>query len=394
MAPLVPLLYLSQAEPVLEHNDRSRPAWFTIQRTSRYRCFGAPQIADELPGPVLEFARSVNPATISGLQWGAMAKLNDRIDDALNESRILILSAQVVIGFQFSAVFATGFSRLPRSAQQLNIVALGLMLIAMALTIAPTSYHQIAERGEDTERLHDFIIKVVAWALLPFALGLGINLHIATQKLAGGTAAALAGVVGTTLALFFWYGLGALGRRSRQAGTVERAGSQGTGPKEQDRMEDEQRQRGSERTALKDKIRNVLTEARMVLPGVQALLGFQFAIMFTDGFDALSTQSKYVHLASLTLTALSTILLITPAAYHRIVERGETTEHFHQLASRMVLASMVPVALSVCLDFYVIVLKVTTSQTTAYTSAALMLLFFYGLWFGFTLYVRGRRKQI
>ena len=322
-----------------------------------------------------------------------MTKLRDRIDDALNESRILILSAQVLIGFQFAAVFTTGFPQLPRSAQYLNIVALGLMLVAMALTIAPTSYHQIAERGDNSENLHDFIIKVVGWALLPFALGLGINLHIATQKLAGSTAATLTGVAGTVLALFFWYGLGALGRRSRQAGTADRAGSQGTGPKEQDRMEDEQRQGESERTALQDKIRNVLTEARMVLPGVQALLGFQFAIMFTEAFDALSSQSKYVHLASLALTALSTILLITPAAYHRIVERGENTEDFHRLASRMVLASMVPVALSVCLDFYVIVLKVTTSQTTAYTSAALMLLFFYGLWFGFTLYVRSRRQQ-
>ncbi len=322
-----------------------------------------------------------------------MARLNDQIDDALNESRILILSAQVVVGFQFSVVFATGFSQLPRSAQYLNIGALGLMLVAMALTIAPTSYHQIVEQGEDTGRLHDFIIKVVGWALLPFALGLGINLHIATQKLAGDTAATLTGVVGTALALFFWYGLGALGRRSRQAGRTESAGSQGTGLKEQDRMEDEQRQGGSERTALKDKIRNVLTEARMVLPGVQALLGFQFAIMFTEGFDALSAQSKYVHLASLALTALSTILLITPAAYHRLVERGEDTEHFHRLVSRMVLASMVPVALSVCLDFYVIVLKITTSQTTAYAGAALMLLLFYGLWFGFTFYVRSQRQQ-
>ena len=77
-------------------------------------------------------------------------------------------------------------------------------------------------------------------------------------------------------------------------------------------------------TTLKDKIEQVLTEARVVLPGVQALLGFQLSIMLMQGFESLPPSSRYIHLTSLALMTLSIILLISPAAYHRIVEQEKT----------------------------------------------------------------------
>ena len=56
----------------------------------------------------------------------------------------------------------------------------------------------------------------------------------------------------------------------------------------------------------------MLIEARVVLPGVQALLGFQFVVVLTDSFERLPPFSQYVHLASLGLMALAMILLMTP----------------------------------------------------------------------------------
>jgi hypothetical protein len=38
-------------------------------------------------------------------------------------------------------------------------------------------------------------------------------------------------------------------------------------------------------TSLHTKIEQMLTEARVILPGVQALLGFQFVVMLTKAFD-------------------------------------------------------------------------------------------------------------
>ncbi len=61
----------------------------------------------------------------------------------------------------------------------------------------------------------------------------------------------------------------------------------------------------------------MLTEARVVLPGVQALLGFQLAATLVDAFERLPESSKHLHLAGLRCLAIATVLLITPAAYHR-----------------------------------------------------------------------------
>ena len=71
--------------------------------------------------------------------------LRDQVDNALDESRMLILGAQVSLGFQFQAVFQPGFDRLAQSAQGLMVVGLYLMLVAVGLLLAPGMYHQIVE---------------------------------------------------------------------------------------------------------------------------------------------------------------------------------------------------------------------------------------------------------
>jgi DMSO reductase anchor subunit len=131
----------------------------------------------------------------------------------------------------------------------------------------------------------------------------------------------------------------------------------------------------------------------MVLPGAQALLGFQIAIILQEGFDALPASSKLVHLVSLACVALSILLLMTPAAYHRIVEQGEETEHFHKVASLLLLAATVPLALGLTGDCFVVVRKVLDSTPAALVAAGLNLLVCLGLWFGFSLFQRARRTR-
>jgi hypothetical protein len=90
---------------------------------------------------------------------------------------------------------------------------------------------------------------------------------------------------------------------------------------------------------------------------------------------------------------LSVVLLMTPAAYHRIVEEGEDTEHFHRTASRLLVAAMIPLALGICGDYFIIVQKVTKSFAAGIVAGLLMLALFYGLWFGFTIYRRTSRQR-
>ena len=63
-----------------------------------------------------------------------MAKLKDKIKTALDESRMLILGAQVLIGFNYRSVFESGFEKLPKPAQYLKLVSLAVMLLGAALS--------------------------------------------------------------------------------------------------------------------------------------------------------------------------------------------------------------------------------------------------------------------
>jgi hypothetical protein len=52
------------------------------------------------------------------------------------------------------------------------------------------------------------------------------------------------------------------------------------------------------------KIDQLLTEARVILPGAQALLGFQLAVVLTRAFDLLPAWSKALHALALGLICL------------------------------------------------------------------------------------------
>ena len=136
-------------------------------------------------------------------------------------------------------------------------------------------------------------------------------------------------------------------------------------------------------TALHDRIRQILTEARVILPGNQALLGFQLAVILQQSFRDLQPALRWVHLASLLLMALSTILLLTPAPYHRIVEHGEETEGFYRVASFLVLSSLPPLAMGICGDFFVVVFSMTHSWLPAVIGAAFMVLVFSTMWLAY-----------
>ena len=310
-----------------------------------------------------------------------MAQLKDKIKTAMDEARMLMIGSQVLLGFQFRSVFETGFEKLPSHAHYLKLGGLGLMLLAVLLLMAPGAYHQIVEDGEDTHRLHRFATRVMGIALLPFALGLSADFFISTEFLMGRTQGMIAGAVALSVALFFWYGMEIISRRNHKHEANE-----------EKEMSDKEEGESGGGTKVKDKIKHVLTEIRVVLPGAQALLGFQFASLLMEGFEKLPQTSKYVHFASLSLIALAIIFMMTPAAYHRLVERGEETEHFHRFSSRMLLASMIPLALGITGDFYVVAQKITGSDAFSITISLLMLALFYGLWFGYTLYRRAAKR--
>src|SRR5205814_9891813 len=94
---------------------------------------------------------------------------------------------------------------------------------------------------------------------------------------------------------------------------------------------------------LADAAKQLMEECRMVLPGIQALFGFQLVAVFETPFPRLLTaEEQQLHLAALGLVAIAAALVMTPAAYHRQTCPREVTAGFVRLSSRLLLAGMVP----------------------------------------------------
>jgi Family of unknown function (DUF6328) len=145
---------------------------------------------------------------------------------------------------------------------------------------------------------------------------------------------------------------------------------------------------------LHEKIDRMLTEARVILPGAQALLGFQLAIVLTEAFDKLPMAMKLVHGAALLLVAVSIVLLMAPAAYHRIVYAGEDSEEFHRTGSRFVTWSTVPLALGLGADVFVVGTKIVPSVFAAAVVASGTFILLFGLWYGLPFMARQRNRPV
>ena len=52
-------------------------------------------------------------------------ELTKKVKTALDETRMLIMGAQILVGFGFQGVFADAFNQLPTHARFVNAVALG-----------------------------------------------------------------------------------------------------------------------------------------------------------------------------------------------------------------------------------------------------------------------------
>jgi hypothetical protein len=137
-----------------------------------------------------------------------------------------------------------------------------------------------------------------------------------------------------------------------------------------------------ETLSLADAATHLLEECRMVLPGVQALFGFQLIAVFNNGFsEKLSHGEQGVHLLALALVAIAGALIMSPAAYHRQTTPYAVSTRFIRLGGRLLLIAMVPLMLGVGLDFYLIARVVLGNSVLAAAEATGLVVFFALCWF-------------
>jgi len=306
-------------------------------------------------------------------------ELTKKTKIALDETRMLILGAQILLGFQFRGVFDNGYDQLPSHLRYLDGIALLPMICVVALLITPGPYHRIVETGEDSKSFHRLVTVIINLALLPFAIAFGLDVIVTTASIFGAVPGTAAGIAVAGAAVAFWYGFPHLRKRYNA---------------EQERL---MRFRDTEKpssTPLDVKIEQMLTEARVILPGAQALFGFQLAIVFTQSFGQLATASMLVHATSLLLVALAVVLLMAPAAYHRIVYEGEVSADMHRVGSVLITSATIPLALGLAGDTYVVIGKITVSPTAAISAAGAAFTLLIGLWHAYPLVAAFIRRRL
>src|SRR5437763_1186415 len=103
--------------------------------------------------------------------------------------------------------------------------------------------------------------------------------------------------------------------------------------------------------SLEDTVTHVLGECRLVLPGMQALFGFQLIAVFNAGFSQkLSAAEQRLHLAAILCVIVAIGLVMSPAVIHRYRERRSVSRRFVEIASRLLLSSVIAVASGAMLE--------------------------------------------
>jgi hypothetical protein len=142
-----------------------------------------------------------------------------------------------------------------------------------------------------------------------------------------------------------------------------------------------------------EEMRNLIEEARVILPGLQALFGFQTIAVFNDRFADLEKFAKVCHILGLAMVIIAVAMTMTPATYYR-ARNGNATVGMARICSFMIRGAMAPLAVGLALDMFTVIDVATgvLSVSIAAGAATFVLLGF--LWFVLPSRERGLEGEV
>jgi hypothetical protein len=290
--------------------------------------------------------------------------LAQRLKTSLDELRMQTMGTQILFGFQFQSLFQPGFDQAGTAERAADAGSLAAILISFAVLIIAPAQHRLVEPGQASRRLLKVSRRCAELALGTMAIALGCISFSITTHLHLPHSGVIAALV-TTLGFILWFGSGIGLARMTNIKLPER-----------------------ESMDLHTRIDQMLTEARVILPGVQAMMGFQLIVVMTDAFGRLPQDFQNLHLAGLALTTLSTLLLLTPAAVHRVAFSGEDDARFHVIGTRLVGAALMPLAAGMAAEVFIGTWRLFGSFSASLSSAVFVLFILVGAWYALPLWLR------
>ena len=132
----------------------------------------------------------------------------------LEECRTVLPGIQGLFGFQLVAVFSSHFhDELSRGEQQMHLLAIALIALAIALIMTPAATHRQWDPCQVTLRFVRLSTKLLLASMVPLTLGMSIDFYLVARVL---TDSAIASVFATLLFAAFvglWFVAPRLWRR-------------------------------------------------------------------------------------------------------------------------------------------------------------------------------------
>ena len=115
----------------------------------------------------------------------------------LEECRTVLPGIQGLFGFQLVAVFSSHFhDELSRGEQQMHLLAIALIALAIALIMTPAATHRQWDPCQVTLRFVRLSTKLLLASMVPLTLGMSIDFYLVARVL---TDSAVASVFATLL---------------------------------------------------------------------------------------------------------------------------------------------------------------------------------------------------
>jgi hypothetical protein len=170
------------------------------------------------------------------------------------------------------------------------------------------------------------------------------------------------------IAILLWFGIGMSMRSGQRPELAER-----------------------EMTDLHTKIDQMLTESRVILPGVQAMLGFQLIVFMSRAFERLPRALQVLHLGGLACSVAAMSLLIAPAAVHRLAFNGNDDPRFHRVGTHFLNVALFPLAVAIAAESFIAAWQLTKTTVIAATASLIVFSLLIGMWYVVPLSTRAPR---
>lgn len=125
---------------------------------------------------------------------------------------------------------------------------------------------------------------------------------------------------------------------------------------------------------------DLLGELRVLLPGVQTLTAFLVILPFNAGFSGITDREKTVYVVTFLCSVLSLVLFTAPAALHRLQRPLRDRETFKTVATRYIVAGLVPLSVAIVLACQLVLSEVVSDQRVSWLVAALVAIVITCLW--------------